>query len=285
MHSYQHNIKTFNNATRHLTRVERSLYRDLIELYYDTEHPLQAVDFSRLCRQVIANSDEEKDALKYVLSEFFVKTGDVYTHNYCDEVIDKFQTGIDAKSKAGVASAQSKKNRAMERINERSNKKQHENENEATEINTCSTVVTNQEPETINQEPVLNTSGKKASPAKASAEPLPIPDFVKLENWNDFIEVRKGLKAKNTIQAMKALITQLNKIVSAGDDADEVVLQSIRSSWKDLYPIKKTFNGINQREQGVTVAASSIFKDEYIAEQTTTTQTIEVEHEQKTIAA
>ena len=87
MHSYQHNIKTFNNATRHLTRVERSLYRDLIELYYDTENALTA-DIKKLQRLVIAQNDEEKEALNYVLDEFFELTGDVYTHSFCDEVIE-----------------------------------------------------------------------------------------------------------------------------------------------------------------------------------------------------
>ena len=51
MHYYSHNIGDFNNSTRHLTRVERSLYRDLIELYYDSEQPLQSVDRAKLARK------------------------------------------------------------------------------------------------------------------------------------------------------------------------------------------------------------------------------------------
>lgn len=174
MHSYQHNIKTFNNATRFLTRVERSLYRDLIELYYDTEQPLQSVDFGRLCRQVMAHSDEEKEALKYVLSEFFVLTGDVYTHNYCDEQIEKFRTGISAKAKAGVASAEAKKQKAAQRINERVNKKEQANNEPTTEVNTRSTAVTNQEPLTTNHKNLLSSTddvvvdelSKSSQPAK-----------------------------------------------------------------------------------------------------------------------
>ena len=71
MHYYQHNIKTFNSATRHLTRVERALYRDLIEIYYDTEKPLTS-NIDRLSRLVMANSNDEKESLSYVLSEFFI---------------------------------------------------------------------------------------------------------------------------------------------------------------------------------------------------------------------
>ena len=167
MHSYQHNIKTFNNATRFLTRVERSLYRDLIELYYDTEQPLQSVDFGRLCRQVMAHSDEEKEALKYVLSEFFALTGDVYTHNYCDEQIEKFRTGISAKAKAGVASAEAKKQKAAQRINERVNKKEQANNEPTTEVNTRSTAVTNQEPITNNHKPRTKNQSHTGSHEKS----------------------------------------------------------------------------------------------------------------------
>ena len=171
MHSYQHNIKTFNSATRHLTRVERSLYRDLIELYYDMEQPLQSTDFSRLCRQVLAHSDEEKEALKYVLGEFFTLTGDVYTHNYCDEQIEKYKTGISAKAKAGVASAEAKKQKAAQRIDERTNKKEHMNNVLSTERNTCSTVVTNQEPITNNHKPRTKNQSHTGSHEILDAEP------------------------------------------------------------------------------------------------------------------
>ena len=40
MKHYPHHIRDFNQATRHLTRIERSVYRDLMDLYYDTELPL-----------------------------------------------------------------------------------------------------------------------------------------------------------------------------------------------------------------------------------------------------
>lgn len=149
MHSYQHNIKTFNSATRHLTRVERSLYRDLIELYYDTEQPIPADDFDRLCRWLLVSTDEEKSALKYVLGEYFELTGSVYTHDYCDEQIEKYKQAITAKSRAGAASAKAKKDRSDSRKKQRETRVQHVN-------NTSSTCVANQKPETSNQEQVTN---------------------------------------------------------------------------------------------------------------------------------
>ena len=56
MNYYQHHIGDFNNATRHLTRVERSLYRDLIELYYDTEKYLTD-DVDWLERKMMARTE------------------------------------------------------------------------------------------------------------------------------------------------------------------------------------------------------------------------------------
>lgn len=104
MNYYPHHIGDFNSATRHLSRVERSVYRDLIELYYDTELPLIA-DVARLCRLVIAASDEERTAVEQVLNEFFTKDGECWSHARCEREICKYHGNKEAKSAAGKASA------------------------------------------------------------------------------------------------------------------------------------------------------------------------------------
>ncbi len=104
MNHYPHHIGDFNNATRHLTRVERSLYRDLLELYYDTEQPLNG-DTAKLARRVIAVTDEERTALDVVLEEFFVLQDDGWHNTRCDAEIAKYQGQIEQASRAGRASA------------------------------------------------------------------------------------------------------------------------------------------------------------------------------------
>jgi uncharacterized protein YdaU (DUF1376 family) len=79
MNFYQHHIGDFNNATRHLSRIERSIYRDLLELYYDSEKPLTS-DFDRLARRCIVD-DNDCSAMLDVLNEFFVLMEDGY-HNF-----------------------------------------------------------------------------------------------------------------------------------------------------------------------------------------------------------
>lgn len=135
MHHYPHHIGDFNNATRHLTRVERSLYRDAIDLYYDTEQALIGDDFEYLAKRLLANSDEEKSALRGVLNEFFTLKDGAYHHSRCDAEIAKYRTSAESKSKAGKASAAKRKQKAthVEHV-----------------LNECAT---NQEPRTNNQEP------------------------------------------------------------------------------------------------------------------------------------
>lgn len=91
MNYYQHHIGDFNNATRHLTRIERSVYRDLIEMYYDREQPL-VLSVDRLCRLVVAHSDEERTAVQQVLSEFFTETEQGWVHARCDREIAEFHS-------------------------------------------------------------------------------------------------------------------------------------------------------------------------------------------------
>lgn len=184
MHSYQHNIKTFNSATRHLTRVERSLYRDLIELYYDTEKPLPSDNFDRLARLVMANSDEEKLALSYVLGEFFFKNGDFYVHSYCDEQIEKFYSNTTAKALAGKASAIARKARIEQRNKDLIEKK-------STEFNSRST---DAERNSTNKKPVTSNHNKPVTNKRSSSAQVinniktPVNNFFETDEYLRIIE-------------------------------------------------------------------------------------------------
>lgn len=95
MHFYCYHFKDFNNDTRHLTHIERSLYRDLMDLYYETEKPIPD-NKEWLYRKLLCRSDEEKQALDFVLEEFFTikkLKGDqepCYHHNRIDREIKAY---------------------------------------------------------------------------------------------------------------------------------------------------------------------------------------------------
>lgn len=114
MNYYPHHIADFNNATRHLNRVERSIYRDLLDIYYDTEAPLTLVEHD-LARKVIARTEEEIAALRQVLSEFFIKTEAGWRHERCEAVLAEYRAKIEKCAAAGLASAKSRKEKAEKR--------------------------------------------------------------------------------------------------------------------------------------------------------------------------
>lgn len=95
MQSYIFDIGYFNSTTRHLSHVERSLYRDLMDMYYNEEKPIEA-DLNRLARKLLCKTDQEYNALKSVLAEFFVldKTScpnkELYRHPFIDKALKKY---------------------------------------------------------------------------------------------------------------------------------------------------------------------------------------------------
>jgi len=99
MHYYPHYIDDFNAATRHLNRLERSIYRDLIDTYYDTEKPLTS-DLRALGRKIIANSDEELAALEIILNEYFILTDDGWRHERCETVIAEYAKKVESAKAA-----------------------------------------------------------------------------------------------------------------------------------------------------------------------------------------
>jgi uncharacterized protein YdaU (DUF1376 family) len=143
MNYYPHHIGDFDRATRHLTRIERSVYRDLIEVYYDTERPL-TLDQKALCRLIIARSNEESTAVAQVLNEFFTETPTGWYHARCEDEIAHFRANKGQKAEAGRKSAAARALRKQQALNG---------------IPTAveqpyNGAPTNQEPVTNNQEPV-----------------------------------------------------------------------------------------------------------------------------------
>ncbi len=105
MNYYQHHIGDFNNATRHLNLIERALYRDLIEMYYDAETAIDGRDFNRLARKLLCRSEEEQQALRFILAEFFEEDDGLYKQRRCEREIAHYHAQREQQSRAGKASA------------------------------------------------------------------------------------------------------------------------------------------------------------------------------------
>ena len=207
MNYYSHHIGDFNNATRHLTRVEQSVYRDSIELYYDTESVLTK-DFDKLARRLLCVSDVEKTALKDILNEFYEETDAGWLHVRCEQEITKYRANTSNKAKAGIASALSKKNKS-------------------TQINTCSTDVqltNNQEPLTNNQEP-LKTKQKPSKKIETNFFTDINPQIVL-----DYLAVRKA-KAKNSPITQTAFDGLQREATKAGYTIEQALTTCVERNW------------------------------------------------------
>ena len=61
-----------------------------------------------------------------------------------------------------------------------------------------------------------------------------IPDWVDSDLWNEWLDIRKKIKAKNTARAKQLLINSLTKIKEAGYDPNQAIEKAIQSSWKSI---------------------------------------------------
>lgn len=74
---------------------------------------------------------------------------------------------------------------------------------------------------------------------------IEIPDHLK-EVWPDFLKMRKLIKKPATERAQKNIISKLYKLSEYSEVQIEIIEQSIRNSWQDIYPLK---DGSRNRKQ------------------------------------
>ena len=95
------------------------------------------------------------------------------------------------------------------------------------------------------------TIGNKTGAAKKSP-PVDLPDWMPLESWENFVGMRKERKKPVTDRATKMLVKKLADMKNEGQNITEVLDQSTRSGWSDVYPVK-------QSKQSGQVKTQSIF--------------------------
>jgi uncharacterized protein YdaU (DUF1376 family) len=215
MYYYKHHIGDFDRNTRHLSRIERSIYLDLIFLYYESEAAL-SLDVSALCRKIVARTEEEKSAVLAVLDEFFHETPNGWFHDRCEEELAEYRKTKSQASDAGKASAArraERRNAAMtgqsptgveRRTNENPTTVERPLNDRATEAQrTVNETSTNHKPLTTNHKPL--TKENKGAPPGGDAVLFPNVDSQVVADF-------KALRAKNrapiTATAMAEIVKQ-----------------------------------------------------------------------------
>lgn len=98
MNYYPFHIGDFRSGTANMSRLQRAIYRDLLDIYYDTEKPL-SLDMDQLYDAIGAEDDSERRIVDRLLRFKFIKKDDGHHHEICDKVIAEYH------AKAEIAKA------------------------------------------------------------------------------------------------------------------------------------------------------------------------------------
>ena len=196
MNFYPFHIGDYISHTSHLSDAEDLAYRRMIDLYYQTEAPFTSILLvSRKVKSTV-------EIVEVLLQEFFIKQEDGWHNERADREIAKYQSKANSARKANHIRWESKADLKSDLKSE-------------TVSDTVQILTKNQEPRTKNQE---NTNTK-----------VKTPDGVSDTVFQDFVKLRKGLKAPVTETALKGLQREAAK---AGISLQEVLELCCQNGWR-----------------------------------------------------
>lgn len=74
-------------------------------------------------------------------------------------------------------------------------------------------------------------------------------DWIPVDAWMGFVEMRKKMRGGLTERGVSLIVKELDNLRANGYDVGEVLDQSTRNNWKDVYPLK----GHNPAEEAVAL--------------------------------
>lgn len=148
-----------------MSRLMRWIYRDMLDVYYDTEQPLP-LDLELLCDQIGVEQDDERRVVERLLRLKFTRQDDGYHHLICDHVIAEYRKKADTARANGGKGGRPKK--AVQNP-EKPSGFQSGSDPDASGNPAGSGSQANQEPITKNQKPskTLSSSGDDGAPFDA----------------------------------------------------------------------------------------------------------------------
>ena len=238
MNYYSFHIGDYRGATAHLSNDEDLCYRRLLDMYYDTQRPipLETEWVARRLRVAL-------DVLEVVLHDFFVSKEDGWHNTRADIHIAEYV-------------AQSERNRVNGKKGGRppSNKTTNQNpvgfQSVATGLQVETTSKGNQEPITINQEPITNdippsppSGGKAHDWFQDLPAELDTPEFKAA--FLEWVAYRKKIKKPFPPASAPAMWRKVEQAgVQAAIDGFET---SMANGWQGTFPKRKTNDQRQQR--------------------------------------
>jgi uncharacterized protein YdaU (DUF1376 family) len=199
MHYYQFNIGDYAKSTKHLTLLEDLAYRRLLDIYYDTEKPLNS-NVKQLAR--IAGMSAHTDEITNVLADFFTETEEGFTQKKAACEIEAYQ------AKAGTARVNGKLGGRPKKTQPEPKETQSVNSANPDETGlqgNYKPLTTNYKPTTINQEPVVedhiySTLPKKGifSLSQSTKIPRDFPINKEMKDWALHENITADLESETT---------------------------------------------------------------------------------------
>lgn len=87
---------------------------------------------------------------------------------------------------------------------------------------------------------------KRREEKKETSKSFSLPDWVPVESWKGWLEVRAKIKAPNTDRALKLALADLSSLRGQGHDPEKVLDTATARGWKALYPTQKDTQAANQ---------------------------------------
>ena len=92
-----------------------------------------------------------------------------------------------------------------------------------------------------------NTKNIRKSPKIYDpADPSYFPNYINEDLWNDFKDLRKKLKAQNTLRALSMILNKLREFeAKKAGNANKSLEESIMNSWKGVFEPKQQYQNSN----------------------------------------
>lgn len=212
---YPRFLGDYMRDTAHLSMLQHGAYTMLLDTYYATGKPLPE-DMAALYRICKASTALERKAVDVVATAFFPLNGDGLRHNNrADMEIDRQTERTEVSRMVGNLGGRPK--------------------------------VKKQKPQgSLEQTSGLSTDNRKGSENETNHNhnqkeqkqgAFAPPDWVPLEPWNAYVEMRRTIKRPMTKWAAVLAVRTLDTLKAQGHDPSAVLNQSIFNSWQGLFPV------------------------------------------------
>jgi uncharacterized protein YdaU (DUF1376 family) len=97
---------------------------------------------------------------------------------------------------------------------------------------------------------------------------IEIPEWLDIDAWKQFIEMRNKIKKPMTDTAKRMAISDLQKLKDQGQNIKRVLEQSVYKCWQSLYPVRSDFGNVGKTPEQLEREHDQRLRAEHEAQRT-----------------